>query len=248
MADETEIIGEVIEASTTEIVAESKELHSPPPFGSFVKVTWSGEHGGAEPGASSDAPEGGEDDPFADTLREKAGGFSPEYRRIVEGEPAEVSAGLPPAIYAVVHQATTNPVDPGRRVRAFWKDEQQLNEEQPELSEWLLVTDFRAVTIGYSANGWVRQFLPPQPPKIHSFVNPCTPEEIRLITSQMDFLRTLANFRNTPTEEVVAACIREANNARGGDFEFLVAAGKELANLLRDDYDRLQAIMRRIAP
>jgi hypothetical protein len=30
-------------------------------------------------------------------------------------------------------------------------------------------------------------------------------------------------------------------------MDFLVAAGKELANLMRDDYDRLQAIMRRAA-
>ena len=32
-------IGEVIEASTTEFVAQSYELHQPPPFGSLVKTT-----------------------------------------------------------------------------------------------------------------------------------------------------------------------------------------------------------------
>lgn len=247
MADEINIIGEVIEASTTEFTAESRELHSPPPFGSFVKVPWCGEDIPTDAGDLPSSHAAPEDDPFMEPFRRREGSFGPEYRKAIEGEPAEPVPGLSSAIYAVVHQAATTSVDSGRRVRAYWKDEEQLSREQPELSEWLLVTDFRAIIIGYSAGGWLRQFLPPQPPKLHSFVSPCTPEEIRLITARMDFLRTLTNFRNTPTEEVVAACIREANNARGGSFDFLVAAGKELANLLTDDYDRLHAIMRRVA-
>src|SRR5512146_2632287 len=97
-----QIIGEIIEASTTEFVAESRELHSPPPFGSFVKVKW------------------------------------PDN---IEGDPFE----LQPAIYGVVHHASTCPVDTGRRLRAFWKDEDELKEQQPELDEWMLVTNFRAV-------------------------------------------------------------------------------------------------------
>jgi hypothetical protein len=239
MADEPEIIGEVTESSTMEFVSESRELHSPPPFGSFVKVSWNGQ---APPEVSVPSDD---EDPFMDSFRRVEGSFGPAYRSAVEGEPVP---GLSPAIYAVVHQATTSPVDSGRRPRAYWKDEDQLNEEQPELSEWMLVTDFHAIIIGYSANGLIYQFLPPQPPKIHTFVHQCTPDEIRAITSKMDFLRTLANSRSAPSEEVVAACIREANAARGGDFEFLVEAGKELASLLKDDYDRLQAIMRRVAP
>ena len=57
----------------------------------------------------------------------------------------------------------------------------------------------------------------------------------------------MATFRNAPTEEVVAACIRQAAGCYEPKEPFLVAAGKELASLLKDDYDRLQAIMRRVA-
>ena len=203
MADE-QIIGEIIEASTTEFVAESRELHSPPPFGSFVKVAWTGE-----------SPS---NDPFE----------------------------LQPAIYAVVHNASTAPVDTGRRLRAFWKDEEELKEQQPELDEWMLVTNFRAVIIGYCANGQVCQILPPKPPKLLTRVYPCEPGEIKRVTEQKHFLRTLLLFPSAPTEEVVAAVIRTAWRICGQD-SFLIDAGKELANLLKDDYDRLQAIMRRIA-
>lgn len=216
MVDTVEVIGEVVEASTTEFLAESRELHAPPPFGSFVKVGWAGE-------ASTTSRDKNTDDPFE-------------------------SQTVLPAVYAVVHHASTTPVDAGRRLRAFWKDEESLREEQPELTEWMLVTNFRAIIIGYSNNGCMHQVLPPMPPKLLTPVHPCSPEEIRFITGRMDFLRTLAGFKNTPTEEVVAACIREADAARGGDFQFLVSAGKELASVLRDDYDRLQAIMRRLAP
>jgi len=243
MSSDLEIIGEIIESSTTEFAAESRELYSPPPFGSFVKVDFAAEAAGeAAPPVEPEPKSDGDFDPF----RESAGRFGSTYRGIVEGELDGTAQVVSPAIYAVVHQATTTSSDSGRRPRAYWKDEQQLKEEQPEL-EWLLLTEFRAIVIGYAANGSIRQILPPKPPRLHSRVHLCAPEEIELVTSRMDFLRTIANFRNAPCDEAVAACIREANNARGGDLDFLVAAGKELAALLRDDYDRLQAIMRRIA-
>jgi hypothetical protein len=64
----------------------------------------------------------------------------------------------------------------------------------------------------------------------------------------MDFLRTLVNSRNAPAEEVIAACILRAYEAYNSDGDFLIAAGKELAGALKDDYDRLKAIIRRVSP
>ena len=250
MAVELNLIGEVIEASTTEFTAESRELHAPPPFGSFVKVCLNGHDTPTEPKAVPvSAASLIDDDPFeGDGFRRMAGSFNTQYSRSFEGaEEPDAKPVLSAATYAVVYQAATTTTDTGRRTRAYWKDEQQLNDEQPELSEWLLLTEFRAIIIGHSTGGIIRQFLPPLPPKIHAFVEPCTDAEVRMLTTRLDFLRTLANFRNAPVEEVVAACIREANRARGDNFDFLVSAGKELAGLLKDDYDRLQAIMRRVA-
>ena len=223
MTDDISIIGEVIEASTSEFAAESRTLHAPPSFGSFVKVLLA--QGEIEHPTSNKVEDKVMDDPFDESI-----------------------CTLQPAVYAIVHQASTGPVDSSRRLRAYWKDEQELNDEQPELAEWLLVTDFHATIIGHSCSSGVRQFLPPQPPKLHAFVYPCMPEEIRVITSRMDFLRTLSNSQTAQSEEIIAACIREAYAASGGNFNFLVAAGKELASLLKDDYDRLHAIMRRVAP
>lgn len=240
-----ECIGEIIEATTTEFLAESRELHAPPAFGSFVKVPFNLQCQSPEPAPTAAIPPQ-EQDPFEEPWQRLEGSFNQSYRSSVEGD---VELKITPAIFAIVYHSATMNVDSNRRPRAFWKEEETLREEQPELTEWLLMTEFRAIVIGFSENGHIRRYLPPQPPKIHCFVYPCSPEEIRAITARMDFLRTLASFRNAPTDEVIAACIREASKAhKPNEFEFKVAAGKELANLLKDDYERLEAIIRRVAP
>lgn len=246
MSSDIDRIGEVIESSTTEFAAESRRLHEPPPFGCFVKVPM---NDAGLPAPTTAAAQSGTDDSRG--FRDMAGRFNEEYDRAVIGNghldpfvrPAEQSM-----IYAVVYNATTGPTDPGRKPRAYWKDEDVLQEEQPEISEWLLLTHFRAIIIGYSQGGRIYQILPPRPPRIHSHASLCTPDEVQSITARLDFLRTLTGAMNAPTEEVIAACIREANSARGDSFDFLVDAGKELAGLLKDDYDRLNAIMRRVVP
>ncbi|HEY3298409.1 MAG TPA: hypothetical protein VGK34_07105, partial [Armatimonadota bacterium] len=145
---EHDIIGEVIEASTTDFKAESKELHAPPAFGSFVKVLCSP---GASPAAAIPpaAPSGIENDPFDEPMvkfRNAAGGFSRAFDRDAGAESASGNAAqLQPAVYAIVCQASTGPVDSSRKLRAFWKDEDEMREEHPEIAEWLLVTHFDAL-------------------------------------------------------------------------------------------------------
>jgi hypothetical protein len=52
-----------------------------------------------------------------------------------------------------------------------------------------------------------------------------------------------------PADELLAATLRAAAHARGSaGRDYLVAAGRELASLLKDDYDRLTALLRRIRP
>lgn len=249
---EHDIIGEVIEASTTDFKAESRELHAPPAFGSFVKVLL---NPGSAPAMVASAPTPSptvEDDPFdtpMDRFRSAAGGFGRAFDGITGDAPGQrVVEQIQPASYAIVYQASTGPVDTSRKLRAFWKGEDEMREEHPEVAEWMLVTHFDAVIIGHSLDGSVHHLLPPQPPKLFSHVRPCDDAEIRQIASKMDFLRTLVNSRNAPAEEVIAACILRAYDAHNNDFDFLVAAGKELAGILKDDYDRLQAIIRRVSP
>lgn len=187
-----EHIGEVIESSTSQFVAETRELNGAPPFGSFIKT----------------------------------GGMFP--------------------IFGLVFNVCTHSIEPNRRATAYGLTEQQLREEQPQIFE-LLKTEFEAVIIGYGDDRGPRQVLPPQPPGIHSFVFPCTESEVKALTNNGDFLRCILCGGRLPADDLVIASVRNAWAARAFDMPYLVRIGKDLCRLIRDDYDRLSSIMRRIS-
>lgn len=148
-------------------------------------------------------------------------------------------------VYGLVYHVETTSVDAAHRPFALNMTRQELREQQPQIFD-LLRTDFSVVITAYREDGRFRQYLPPFPPQVHDFVYPCGPDEVAALTDSFEFLRTLIKFNMAPTEELVASCLRQAHRQRGGDREFLVAAGRTLSNLLRNDYDRLTAIMSRL--
>lgn len=153
------------------------------------------------------------------------------------------------AIYGVTASARTGSVDAGRRPIARGRDEaseDDLYHNNPELPE-LLRTEFTAVVIGFRQGGAVRQYLPPRPPHMHSFVFACSPAEVREFGARLDFLATLiAAGQRGSTDELTAACLRHMGAALGGDRAYLVRAGKELATLLAGEVSRLNGILLRM--
>jgi hypothetical protein len=242
-------IGEVIEAGTTAFVAQCLEvpreivprLYDPPPFGSFVKI------GKPTPLTAEIPPPLGiagesaeEDDPFALA-------FDPPPAQ------AGLGIGLPPAVYALVYGANTASLEPSRRPSALgFADEDEMRRQQPQIFE-LLRTEFSGLLIAYAEGGDtpLRRHLPPLPPRIHSRVYPCSPEETRLLTEDLSFLRGLllpsgGALAGVPSDELAAACLRMAREAHPDDQAFLLKAGRTLATLLATDYERLQAILRNV--
>ena len=204
-----EMLGEVIEATNTEFVAESKDLHAPPAFGDFVRIP--------PPGAAADVS-----DPFA---------------------PPRPPDGT---IYGLVMEARTVSREPNRRAASFGLSDEDLRRHQPQIWE-LLVTDFVGLLIGYAEGGEIRSNLPPRPPRLHAFVEKCPADEVCALTRGFAYLRTIASAPGCRScDELMAASLREAHRCSGKDTEFLVRAGRELAVLLRDDYERLAAILRKL--
>lgn len=185
-------VGEVIESSTGDFLAESRELNGSPPFGSFVKVV----------GRST--------------------------------------------VIGLVFSVSTHSIEPNRRPTAYGKTEEELRLEQPQIFE-LLKTEFRAIIVGYLDSAGAHPFLPPQPPRIHSFVHACDADEVRMFTATSDYLRAIVNASRLPTDDLLIASVRSAWLAHNRDMAYLVAIGKELSRLIRDDYGRLSSIIRRIA-
>lgn len=151
------------------------------------------------------------------------------------------------SIYGVVCFATTSPIDSIHRARALGLSLQELREQQPQIFA-MLKTEFKAAIVGFQLGQTVYQHLPPRPPQIHQAVCACEVTEILSFTEQLDFLRTLLQIAGTPVDALVAATVREVYQLRKLDRAWLVQAGRTLSVLLKDDYDRLQAILNQIHP
>jgi len=189
-------VGEVVEASTTDFIAQCYELYQIPPLGSLVKT---------------------KDQQFE--------------------------------LYGIVHNANTSSLEPGRRPIARGKDEtteEEIYRQSPQLLK-LLKSEFGVLVVGHKDNGKLYQYLPPKPARIHSFVYQCSPDEVREFGQSFDFLNIILNARLTvPTDELLAACIRQMSQVYEDPRTFLVAAGKELAVLLSGNLNQLKAILGRI--
>ena len=148
-------------------------------------------------------------------------------------------------IYAAVADAATTSIEPGRRpVARGGEEEGDVFSDNPQL-EKLLRTEIRAVVVGHKDGGNIKQYLPPRPARIHSFVYVCEPKEVAAFTRSLDYLSILIDVAERP-DELVAASLRAAAAAHGEPRDFLVAAGKELAVMLSDDTHRLNSILRRL--
>jgi hypothetical protein len=155
-------------------------------------------------------------------------------------------------VYAVVSYGTTTGLDPGRRVvRRSTTDvyDAAIYAEHPQL-EKTLRTEFQALLVGYEgADGRVHQHLPPQPPPLHYSVCACDSAEVTHFSQQRAYFRLLlAAMGEIPVEQLLAAHIRETTVTRGGDSEWLAAAAREVAALLKGEYDRLMGVLQAIEP
>jgi hypothetical protein len=160
----------------------------------------------------------------------------------------------PGQVYGLVYLVETGGLDtaaqPVQRGRAGLRDA-AIYRENPDLAA-VLRTDFTALIVGFAEGdaaeaGVIRQYLPPHPPPLHWSVYLCGDAELARFSEQLDYLRRVLDSRETPTDELLAASVRLASRARPDDATFALRAGQELARLLKSDYDRLNAILRRLA-
>lgn len=159
-------------------------------------------------------------------------------------------------VYAVVYFASTSPIDSVHRARALGLTLEELREQQPQIFA-MLKTEFRAAIAGFQPYqisdrtselepGLIYQHLPPRPPQLHQAVYTCEPAEVIRFTEKLDFMRSLLQMSAVPVDALIAATLREIYQLRQADREWLVQAGRTLGVLLKDDYDRLRAILNQI--
>jgi hypothetical protein len=152
-------------------------------------------------------------------------------------------------LYGIVCNAATTSLEPGRRPIARGRDEdseEAIYQSSPQLAK-LLRSQFGVLVVGHREGERLYQHLPPRPARIHGFVYQCSPEEVKAFGESFDFFNIILNARlPVPTEELVAASLRQMSQAHKDRRAFLVAAGRELAILLSGNLNQLNAILGRL--
>jgi hypothetical protein len=99
---------------------------------------------------------------------------------------------------------------------------------------------------GYGRGLEVHHRLPPQPPGALDDVQTCNAAEVVRFTTRHDWLRTVLASQEVPADQLIAAALRRAAEARppGDRDAYLISAGRELARLLSVDVVRLEGILR----
>ena len=126
--------------------------------------------------------------------------------------------------------------------------DEAIYDEHPELKHTLR-TEFSVLLVGCVEDGAIRQHLPAQPPPLHYSVHECTEEEVRTFSERLYYLRLLLSASGeVPSEQFLAAHVRQAYRQRGQDREWLERAAREIAALLKHDYERLMTVLYAIEP
>ena len=155
-----------------------------------------------------------------------------------------------PQIYGVVYRVFTEPLDSSRPVLARGDgaaSEEEVYRNNPQIAR-LLTSRFETLIVGHGSDGANHHYLPPLPPRVHSFVYTCVAEEVVEFTTRLDFLHLVVTCGLPVADEVVGACLRQATAAHPDQQAFRRRAGKSLATELANDLSRLNAILRRLAP
>ena len=167
---------------------------------------------------------------------------------------ALVAVGLPggETLYGVVAFGQTAGIDAGRRAVRRGSEtvfDGAIYEQHPELNR-ILRTTFRAVTVGYvGADGRPRHHLPPCPPPLHYSVSRCGGAAVPAFTETPRYFPILATGEGeVAPEQLLAAHIRCVYDDRGRDGAWLADAGRQVARLLKRDYDRLLTVLEAIDP
>ena len=154
--------------------------------------------------------------------------------------------------FGVVSHVEHASIDPSRRAIPLGRSWDELEREQPQVRE-LLTTEFEAICVAFNEGSGICAYLPPLPPRVHDFVEACSPSEIVELTDDLGFVRTLgacglpsAGGGSQMAGELIAASIRAAATHRADPHAFVVRAGREVTDLFRQDFEQAMAIIRRI--
>lgn len=167
------------------------------------------------------------------------------------GSLVQVACSPDDVIFAVVGLGQTAGIDATRRAIRRGSDEvrdAEVYRRHPELSQ-ILRTTFEALPVAYRRGERIIRMLPPLPPPLHYSVETVAQEALFALTGDPRYLTIVATASGAiPTEQLIAAHVRQIYEARGFDALWLDRAAHEIAQIFKDDYDRLLPLLEAIEP
>jgi len=111
-------------------------------------------------------------------------------------------------LFGIIYDIKTSPIDNIRQPVTYQKTESELQKEQPQIFEFLK-TSFSSISISYIENDQTFYNLPPQPPKMHTFVGHATAQQYETCFASEQFLHLLFNTKESINlEELLLAIIK----------------------------------------
>ena len=149
-------------------------------------------------------------------------------------------------LYAIVYAVQTGSDDPMRQPIAYQKTDEQLHQEQPQIFEFLQ-TICSCLPLGYEENGKFFYHLPPQPPKIHTFVlNPDQEQKSRFLDKDNYLPSLISNATGLATvDELLLGLIREQCTLASWSTDRLQSFFKAYAQSAGTDYRHLRTLIER---
>lgn len=147
----------------------------------------------------------------------------------------------------IVHQVETGSMDPMRYPFPYKKTQEQLLKEQPQIFEFLKTT-FSCLAIGSFLKGRIAYVLPPQPPKIHSFVQPLERDLMKQFFSNEKYLHTLFASGNKieNLDELLLALITQQQHDGIMSEEKITRFMQTYSLLTGNDYRRMKLFLQRV--
>lgn len=151
-------------------------------------------------------------------------------------------------IFALVYQIQTGSMDPVRYPFPYKKTHEELLAEQPQIFEFLKTT-FSCISLGYSQKGRVFHLMPPEPPKIHSFVQSASADEYKEFFYNNRYLPLIFAFSGSigNLDELLLAILKNQAQLGGGlKPEKMADFIKTYSMLTGNDYRRLKLFLQRV--
>jgi hypothetical protein len=162
---------------------------------------------------------------------------------------ALVKINQPPyTLFGCISNIKTGSNDPLRQPFAYQKTEAELLQEQPQIFAFLQTT-FTIKILGYQKSSpTASYFLPPQPAKLHAFVEYATRDEAALFFANPEFLDLffMPGEAEIDQEELLLALLRNLRDTCGISPEFIQKLCAYRASMHTIDYKNIKRFMQRL--